>query len=227
MQIVILAGGLGTRLKPLTDTIPKPMISINGRPFLEYQIEMLKRNGFGDFILCIGYLGEKIEEYFNSGKSLGITIRYAKEEKPLGTGGALKNAEKFLEDEFVVVYGDSFLDMNYENLIADFYKSKKMGMTVVFKNNPKIVLNNIEVADRGEVLNYDKKNEGRSNYVEAGVHIFKKEVLNFMPENSVFSLEEELLPILIKKGELNAYITDKRFYDIGTFERLNIFKDIL
>ncbi|OGZ71088.1 MAG: hypothetical protein A2904_00020 [Candidatus Staskawiczbacteria bacterium RIFCSPLOWO2_01_FULL_33_9] len=227
MQVVILAGGLGTRLRPLTHTVPKPMVLIKGKPFLEYQLEMLKKNGFEDFILCTGYLGEKIEEYFGNGKKIGIHIKYSKENEPLGTGGALKKAENFLEDEFIVVYGDSFLDMDYNAAITYKNKSKKLGTTVVFRNNPKIVKSNIEISQTCEVLNYDKKNEGRSNYVEAGVHIFQKEVLSFVPENSVFSLEEELLPILIKKRELNAYITDKRFYDIGTFERLNIFHKVL
>jgi len=227
MQAVILAGGLGTRLRPLTQKLPKPMVLIKEKPFLEYQLEMLKKNGFKDFILCTGYLGEKIEEYFDNGKKMGIHIKYSKENEPLGTGGALKNAQKLLENEFILIYGDSFLNMDYPLLIADFNESKKLAMTVVFKNNPKIVLNNIEVSKTKEVLNYDKKNEGRSNYVEAGVHVFKKDALNFVPENSVFSLEEELLPILIKKRELNAHITDKRFYDIGTFDRLKIFNQVI
>lgn len=227
MQAIILAGGLGTRLRPLTHKFPKPMVLIKGKPFLEYQLEMLKKNGFNDFILCTGYLGEKIEEYFGNGQSLGIHITYSKENVPLGTGGALKNAKKLLENEFVLIYGDSFLPMDYKFLIADFSKSKKLAMTVVFKNNPKMVLNNIEVSKTGEVLRYDKKNEGLSNYVEAGVHIFKKNVLSFMPKNAVFSLEEELLPILIKKRELVAHITDKKFYDIGTFDRLKIFNQVL
>ncbi|MBI1866277.1 MAG: NTP transferase domain-containing protein [Candidatus Staskawiczbacteria bacterium] len=227
MQVVILAGGLGTRLRPLTHKVPKPMVLINGKPFLEYQLEMFKKNGFEDFILCTGYLGEKIEKYFGNGKKIGIHVKYSKENEPLGTGGALKNAEKLLENKFFVIYGDSFLHMDYKLVVADFNESKKLAMTVVFKNSPKIVLNNIEVSETGEVLNYDKKNEGQSNCVEAGVHIFQKDVLNFVPENSVFSLEEELLPILIKKKELYAHITDKKFYDIGTFDRLKIFSQVL
>lgn len=227
MQVVILAGGIGTRLRPLTHKFPKPMVLIKGKPFLEYQLEMLNKNGFNDFILCTGYLGEKIEEYFGNGEKMGIHIKYSKEKEPLGTGGALKNAEKLLENKFVLIYGDSFLPMDYKFLIADFNKSKKLAMTVVFKNNPKMVLNNIKVSKTGEVLNYDKKDEGLSNYVEAGVHIFKKGVLIHVPENSFFSLEEELLPILIKKRELYAHITDKKFYDIGTFERLETFTKVV
>src|SRR3989344_1292210 len=135
MQVVILAGGLGIRLRPLTQSLPKPMVLIKGKPFLEYQLEMLKKNGFKDFILCTGYLGEKIEEYFGNGEKIGIHIKYSKENMPLGTGGALKNGQKLLEDEFILVYGDSFLYMDYQLLITDFNESKKLAMSVVFKNN--------------------------------------------------------------------------------------------
>ena len=103
MQVVILAGGLGIRLRLLTQSLPKPMVLIKGKPFLEYQLEMLKKNGFEDFILCTGYLGEKIEEYFDNGEKMGIHIKYSKENTPLGTGGALKNAQKLLENEFVLI----------------------------------------------------------------------------------------------------------------------------
>ncbi len=227
MQVVILAGGLGTRLRPLTEKVPKPMVLIKGKPFLEYQLEMLKKHGFYDVVLCTGYLGEKIEEYFGNGENMGMHIKYSKEHEPLGTGGALQNAKKLLENEFVLAYGDTFLPMDYKRLVADFNKSKKLAMTVAFNNNPKIVLNNMEVSEVGEVLKYDKKNEGLANYVEAGVHVLKKDVLTHVPENSVFSLEEELLPILIEKKELHAHVTDKRFYDIGTFDRLKIFNQVL
>lgn len=227
MQAVILAGGLGTRLSPLTYKVPKPMVLIKGKPFLEYQLQMLKKNGFNDFILCTGYLGEKIEEYFGNGEKMGIRIKYSKENEPLGTGGALKNAEEYVEDKFALIYGDSYLDIDYKKLILDFEKRRKMGITVAFENNPKIVPNNMQAGKKNKVLKYDKKQEGQSNCVEAGVHVFKKNILNFIPKNSVFSLEEELLPILIKKKELYAHITNKKFYDIGTFDRLKIFNQVL
>jgi len=147
MQAVILAGGFGTRLRLLTNTIPKPIADIEGWPFLEYQLEMLKKNGFRDFTLCAGYSGEMIEEYFGDGSGLGINIIYSKDNTLLETGGALKNAVRLLEDEFVLVYGDSFLYMDYRTLI--------------------------------------------------------------------------------KEKKLCVYVTDQRFYDIGIFDRLNNFRNVL
>ena len=125
MQAVILAGGKGTRLSPITDTIPKPMAMVNNRPFLEYMLLMLKRNSFKKILLCVGYLGEKIEAYFGDGNRLGIVIKYSYEKELLGTAGALKLAENILEEEFLVLYGDSYLDIDYRAFIA-FLRSAKL-----------------------------------------------------------------------------------------------------
>lgn len=227
MQVVILAGGLGTRLRPLTYEIPKPMVPVKGRPFLEHQIKMLKKNGLSDFVLCVGYLGDKIKKYFKNGESLGINILYSEEKIPLGTGGALKNAKDLLEKEFLLVYGDSFLDIDYNNLTLFFSQKGRLGITVAFANSPKIAPNNTELNDNGEIVSYNKKEEGRANCVEAGVHIFNKGILDLIPSDKTFSLEESLLPILIQKKELAGYLTSQRYYDIGTFERISNFKRIL
>lgn len=224
MQTVVLAGGLGQRLRPLTDSIPKPMMLVSGRPFLGYQLELLKNNGFNNFILCTGYLGEKVKDYFGDGGQLGVSIKYSEEPEPLGTGGALKNAEHMLENFFLLVYGDSFLDIDYKDAEKKFLESKKMGLTVIYKNSPKITPNNMELKDEN-IINYDKKKEGGANCVEAGVHFFKKDILGLIDKNK-FSLEEDLLPVLIKNKQLGGYLTPERFYDIGTFERLNVFKKL-
>lgn len=227
MQTVILASGLGTRLRPLTLEIPKSMVLINGKPFLERQLELLKKKGFKKIILCLAYLGDKIESYFGNGDNFGLDIVYSRGDIAWGTGGNIKNAENLLEKEFLFLYGDSFLDIDYQDAISYFHKTGKMGATVVFQNNPKIVPNNIEINKKGEIVNYNKKEEGKSNCVEAGVHVFKKDILNFIPSASWFSLEEDLLPILIKNKELSGYLTDQKFYDIGTFERIEIFKNMI
>lgn len=111
MQTVILAGGRGSRLVPLTDDIPKPMILIKDRPFLEYMILMLKRNFLKKILLCVGYLGHKIEDYFKDGHRWGVQIRYFYEKELLGTGGALKLASDLIEEKFLLLYGDSYLDI--------------------------------------------------------------------------------------------------------------------
>jgi NDP-sugar pyrophosphorylase family protein len=228
MQAVILAAGLGTRLRPITDTIPKSMVPVKGKPFLEYQINLLKKNNINNIVICIAYLGEKIEDYFGDGKKFGVSIVYAKEKSgPNGTGAALKNAEYFLEKEFLLLNGDTFLDIDYQSLVLAFKKSQKTGMTVVFKNQPKIAKNNMEVGEDFEILNYNKAAEGRANYVDAGVHAFKKNIVDFIPHAKFCSLEEEILPILIAKKQLVAYPVASRYYDIGTPERLKKFEETI
>jgi len=117
MQVLILCGGKGTRLRPLTKTIPKPMLEFGGKPFLEYLIEYYKKNDIKDFILAVGYLKEQIVEYFGNGKKFGVNIKYSFEEKPLGTGGAVYNAKKYLKGNFIVVNGDTFTDFEPKDLL--------------------------------------------------------------------------------------------------------------
>lgn len=226
MQVVILASGLGTRLRPLTLKTPKSMLPIKGKPFLEHQLELMKKNGFQDFVVCLAYLGDQIENYFGDGQKLGIKIVYSKGDVVFGTGGNIKIAENLLEDNFLLLYGDSFLDIDYQNLVSYFKKKGKSGVSVAFNNIPKITLNNMKVDENNQVINYNKKEEGDCNFVEAGVHAFKKDILNFIPAGANFSLEEDLFPVLIKREEMFAYPTDKRFYDIGTLERLKEFEKI-
>jgi len=227
MQVVILAGGLGTRLRPLTYKIPKAMVPIKGKPFLEHQLKILKNNGLNDIVICIGYLGEEVKKYFGNGEKWGLNIEYSFEREPLDTGGAIKNAEDRLENEFLALYGDTFLDINYKDLISYSRKKAKLGTIVVFKNKPKIFKNNIEINDKKEVIAYNKTEEDKANCVDAGVEIFKKNILKLIPSNKVVSLEKDIYPILIEKRELIAYLTNHRFYDIGTFEQLKKINQIL
>lgn len=229
MQTIVFAGGLGTRLRPFTYEIPKVMIPVREKPFLEYLLKLLKKNGLDKIVLCIGYLGKQIENYFENGKSLGINIRYSYEDENrlLGTGGALKNAEPLLDDEFAVLNGDTFLDINYQDLISFFHKKGKTGVLAGFLNNPKIMPNNMEIDETNKVINYNKEKEIKNNCVDAGVSVFKKDILGLISKNKKVSLETEIYPLLIRQGEFFVYPTDKRFYDIGTFERLELFSQII
>jgi len=227
MQAVILAGGLGTRLRPLTYQIPKIMIPIRGKPFLEYLLRLLERNKLKNIILCVGYLGEKIENYFSDGKKWGMNIKYSFEKEALGTGGAVKNAENLLENEFLLLNGDTFLNIDYQNLISYFYAKQKLGTMVIFKNQPKSALNNVEINSKNEVINYNKKEEKSANCIDAGVQVYKKSILELISPNKIVSLEEEIFPILIQKKELAAYPTNQKFYDIGTFKQLENFNHAL
>ncbi|WP_048148992.1 sugar phosphate nucleotidyltransferase [Methanolacinia paynteri] len=227
MQVAILAGGLATRLRPKTDKIPKSMILINGKPFLEYQITFLKEGGFSDFVICSGYLSEQIEDYFGDGKKFGVNIQYSNDgDKLLGTGGALKNAEKLLNDEFFVIYGDSYVSLDFKNANSHFKKSGKLVLMTVYKNDNLYDISNIAV-ENGIVIKYDKKNNSKDLvYIDYGVLIFNKKVLEKIPANQSYPLEN-LIINLIEDQEVCAYETKERFYEIGSHTGLDEFKNFI
>lgn len=215
MQIVILCGGLGTRLKPLTEKIPKVMIEFWGKPFLEYVRRVFSAQGFRNFILCVGYKGEQIEEYY------GENMVYSYDGNiPLGTGGALKKAEPLLENEFILTNGDTYLKIDFHDLISDFQKSKKLAMMVVYTKRKK---RNDVMVKNGEILRYDKKTRKNVNAVWTGTMVMKKEILKLSPKKKIFSLEKEVFPKLIKKRQLAAYVTKTKFYPIGRPEQIKEF----
>lgn len=227
MQIVILCGGAATRLHPLTKKIPKSLIRIARKPFLEHQLNLLKKNGISDIILCIGYKGEQIKKYFKDGKKFGVKIRYSSDgKKLLGTGGAFKKAEDLLEDIFLVMWGDSYLPFNFQKAIKFFKKSNKLGLMAVFKNLDKYELSNVEV-EKNLVKSYSKKRKTKKmKYIDYGVSIYRKEVLKFIPKNQIYDLSR-LQQTLIKKRQLLAYSAEKRFYQIGSPAGLEEFKNYI
>jgi len=224
MQVVILAGGLGTRLRPVTEETPKSLIEIQGKPFLEYQLEFLKEGGVGDIILCIGYLGQKIEKYFGDGRRFGVNLRYSYEkEQLLGTAGALKNAEWLLDDMFFTMYGDSYLFLDFADVLSYFQSLKKLALMTVYQNQDKYERSNT-VVKGNLVKNYSKKERTKGMvYIEYGANIFKKEVFKLVPEKQPYFLED-LFPRLIEQKELLAYEVNERFYQIGSPEGLEEFK---
>lgn len=235
-QALILAGGEGTRLKPITEKIPKSMVEINNKPFLEYQLELLAKNGISDVILCVGYLWEQIKDYFgdtfSSKTGLKITLKYSIEPRFLGTGGAIKNAEQFIDDFFFMVYGDTFLPINYQALGHIIIEKNTIGVTSVYRNSDKIVNNNIKVDDSGYVIEYNKHQPSPDmTGVDAGASVFSKQLLEYLPtqlpEDQTISLEMDIYPKLIIQRQLFGYLTDIRFYDMGTFERIEIISEVL
>ncbi len=229
MQAVILAGGLGTRFRPLTLNTPKPMIQVMGKPYLEYQLQYLKSYNITDILFCVGYLGEKVQNYFGDGQSRDLSITYSFEEKPLGTGGALKNAGNHLDDCFYLIYGDSFLPINYSSIEGHFFEVDKAILMVLYNNREDTsVTNNVSLDNRGMVTQYEKDNSNSFlQYVDAGVLVLKKEILDSMPPEKEVSLEQEIFPDYIARQECAGYITRERFYDIGTPERLKQFENYL
>jgi len=224
MQAVILAGGLGKRLRPFTETIPKPMVPVAGVPYLAHQLRLLKRQSITDVVLCTGYLGHQIENYFGGGDSFEMSIRYSREPRPRGTGGALRLAEPLLASEFLILYGDSYLPMDYRLPWAALTGSTAIGVVVLYKDSTGEtgVRANIATDASGLIRRYDKDCSNRQDlvYIEAGVLAFRRQVLQMIPPGTESSLEKDIFPKLIERGELGGLVTDQRFYDIGTPERL-------
>ena len=227
MQIVILCGGKATRLYPLTKKIPKSMMRFEGKPFLEQQLDLLKKNRIFDIVLCVGYKAEQIKKYFGDGKNFGVEIKYSSDKKRLlGTGGALKKAENLLEDSFLVMWGDSYLPFNFQKAIKFFKKSNKPGMMIVFKNLNKYEPSNVEVKNN-LVKSYSKKRKTKKmKYIDYGISIYRKEVLKHLPKNQVCDLTR-LQQALIKKRQLLAYPAEKRFYQIGSPDGLEELKNYI
>lgn len=230
MQAVILAGGLGTRLWPLTKEVPKPMVPVAGVPYLEHQLRLLARQAITDVGLLTGYLGEQVEAYFGDGRRWGLSLRYAREESPQGTGGALRDAASLLADLFLVIYGDSYLPIDYRAVWKQLADSDAQAVAVVYDNRETTsVPNNIAVDALGRICRYakDAPHDPDLAYVEAGVLALRKTVLEAMPRAGAVSLEKEMFPRLIAQGQLLAHVTRQRFYDIGTPERLRAFERFL
>jgi NDP-sugar pyrophosphorylase family protein len=227
MQAVILAGGKGTRLRPITCTTPKPLISINGKPFLQYQLEFIKSHLTTDILLLVSYLGEKIEDYFGDGAKFNLNLDYSYEKTPLGTAGALKNAENKIKDEFLLFNGDTYLPIDYRKIVDYFHQCKAIGVVVVYGNSGEIASKNIAVNESGLVINYNKNNSKKMTHVDAGITAFKKSMLDFIPKNKICSLEENIFPKLIKQKQLYAFETKQRFYDMGSPQELKLIKGVL
>lgn len=200
------------------------MLVIEGKPFLEHQINLLKKNEIEDIVLCVGYKAEQIKDYFGDGKKFGVKIEYSQERKELlGTGGALKKAENLLGNDFLVMYGDSYLPFNFQEAIESFRKFDKFDLMVTYRNLNRYEPSNVAV-EKGLVKSYSKKRKTKEmKYIDYGVGIFEKEALKILPENTPCDLSQLYQP-LIKRNQLLAFKSKTRFYTIGSFRELEEFK---
>ena len=222
MQVAILAGGLATRLGYLTRGQPKSMVRIEERPFLEYQLEFLRKAGVRNVVLCIGHLGEQIESYFGNGALFGMSIKYSREPSLLGTAGALKNAEPLLEEVFFTLYGDSYLFLDFGQVLSHFRERNKLALMTVYRNDDRYDKSNTVV--EGELVKRYSKQERTEDmiHIEYGANIFSRRVLEMIPKGKTCSMED-LFPSLIEKGELLALEVKERFYEIGSLRGLEEF----
>jgi NDP-sugar pyrophosphorylase family protein len=200
------------------------MIRVKGKPFLEYQLNLLSASGIKDFVLCVGYLGKTIQDYFGDGAKFGIKLEYSFDgDKPLGVVGALKRAEPLLQDVFFATYGDAYLLADYSSTFRDFTKRQKLAMMLVYENHNLRGKSDLVVKD-GFVTTYDKRNQTADMvWINYGVSLLRKEALQYIPENRKYG-EEEFYGDLIKRKELLAKVVSTRFYEIGTPSALKEFE---
>jgi len=223
MKAVILAGGLGTRLQPYTNSLPKPMLPLGEKPILEHLIEWIKKNGVKEIVLCVSYLRKKIEDYFGDGKKFGVKIEYAISKNPLATAGQLKTAEKFIDDTFVCLYGDSIYNFSLKNMISD-HKRKKSTVTMSlygYKFNMKYGV--IDTTNTGRVTSWNEKPE-LSAKINMGCYVMEPEVFQLIPKNKQYGMDDVIQKALSKKEKISSVVSKKGFIDIGdkeTYEKTN------
>ena len=217
MKAVILAGGLGTRLLPLTKKTPKPMLLLGKKPILEHLIDWNKKNGVNSIVLCVSHLRKTIEDYFEDGKRFGVNIEYAISNKPLATAGQLKTAEEFIDDTFVCMYGDSIFNFSLRNMIKQ-HKTKKAFVTMglnEYKTNLEYGV--IDTSKTGKVLSWEEKPEIKAN-VNMGCYVMEPNVFSLIPKNKPYGMDDVIKRAMNKKKLVTGFITKNGFTDIGNKE---------
>lgn len=220
LPVLILAGGLATRMRPITERIPKALIEIAGRPFITYQLEYLRDQGVKQVVLSVGYLGEMIETLVGDGSRIGIDVRYSYDgAKLLGTGGAIKKALPLLGEEFFVLYGDSYLPINFLDVFYAFRASKKLALMTVLRNDNQWDVSNV-VYEGGLLIEYDKKMSSVAmHYIDYGLGILSRSIFDSYPMDFAFDVAD-LYHDLSVDGKLAGYEVFERFYEIGSISGL-------
>jgi len=199
VKAVILAGGLGTRLLPLTKKTPKPMLPLGKKPILEHLIDWNKKNGVKSIVLCVSHLRKTIEDYFGDGENFGVNIEYAISNKPLATAGQLKTAEEFIDDTFVCMYGDSIFDFSLRNMIKQHIAKKAFVTMSLNEYKTNLEYGVIDVSKTGKVLSWKEK----------------PKVFSLIPKNKPYGMDDVIKKAMINKKLVSSFITKKGFTDIG------------
>ncbi len=227
LPVAILAGGLATRLRPITSSIPKALVEVAGEPFIAHQLRYLKAQGITEIVLCTGYLGEMIEAVVKDGAGFGVHVKYSPDgEKLLGTGGALRQALPLLGEEFFILYGDSFLPVDFKAVEADFHHSQQPALMTVLKNDDRWDKSNV-IFKEGQIVEYNKaETKPEMKFIDYGLGVIKKSVLQAYPANEVFDLATVYHQLSIT-GQLAGHEVHERFYEIGSFEGLKETEEFL
>ncbi|MBR9706718.1 NTP transferase domain-containing protein [Candidatus Pacearchaeota archaeon] len=221
MKSIILAGGFGTRLREVVKDLPKPMALIAGKPFLEHQIDYLRDQGLNDITLCVHYKSDNIKSYFGDGGRFGVNLTYSQEEVPLGTGGAIKLAQKYIDDTFFVLNGDSYSDVNLSDF-NEFHNTHKGLASMVLTRSDNVKEYGSVMLTGDKITDFLEKSGSPSGLVNRGIYLFNPEIFKQIPEGKKVSLENELFPNLARQGDLYGQVHDGYFMDIGrpeTYER--------
>lgn len=218
--VAILAGGLATRLRPITERLPKSLVNVADHPFLTHQLRLLQRAGIREVVLCLGYRGEMIEQEFGDGRSTGLELSYSFDGPDLlGTGGALKKALPLLDQHFFVLYGDSYLPIDYAAPARAFVASGKLGLMTVFRNEGRWDTSNVSFQD-GAIRGYSKKERApEMQHIDYGLGILGPKALEPWADGEPFDLAD-VYRDLISRGELAGFEVTQRFYEIGSPEGL-------
>jgi NDP-sugar pyrophosphorylase family protein len=227
LPVVILAGGLATRLRPLTEKIPKSLVEVAGHPFLEHQIALLRKNDVTEIYLCVGFLGEMIEELFGNGEQFGIQIIYSYDgDKLLGTGGAIKKVLPMLPEDFFVLYGDSYLPIDYQAVATHFRASGKPALMTVFRNDDAWDRSNVWL-EEGTIRRYSKTERlPQMRYIDYGLTACSQPIFENYPAHEPFDLAI-VLEKLSQRGELAGYEVHQRFYEVGSHEGIKELDQLL
>lgn len=222
IDVVILCGGLGTRLRMIVHDRPKPMAKINHHPFLDILVEYLSRYGCKRFILCTGYKGDFVRKYYEN-KEYPISLLFSEEREPLGTAGAIKNAESLIQSNvFLVMNGDSFCKVTIHNFL-EFHTSKESFASIALI--PADISNDcgrVIISDTHQIVSFHEKVVDAVGFVNAGIYIFDKEVLSLIPAGKTYSLEYDLFPTLIQQKNMYGFVEKQQLIDIGIPERYEL-----
>ncbi len=216
-KVLILCGGEGTMMRPLTLSTPKPMLPMGYKPMLEHTISYFKDQGLDSFVLAIGYLGEQIIKYFGDGSAFGVNIEYSPEHKALGTAGAIKNAEKFMNSTFVMMFGDTiFRDLSISEVLQ-FHREKKSLATLVTTKVGNVKRFGVVESDKeGKVTGFlEKPKYSNAGWINAGMYVFEPQIFDYMKPGDKTSMESDVFPRLVEEGKLFAYKYGGYWADIG------------
>lgn len=218
--LALLAGGLATRMRPLTEKVPKALLEVAGEPFIAHQLRLFRREGIDRVVLCVGYKWEMIQEFVGDGAKFGLEVIYSVDgPKLLGTGGALRHALPHLGPEILVTYGDSWLDITFAPIVEAFNDSGKPAMMTVFRNDGQWDTSNVWY-ENGIIRRYDKRERlPQMHHIDWGLSLIKADVLAEKPADTAFDLAE-IYSDLSRRGQLAGYEVATRFYEIGSIEGL-------